>query len=153
MLLSLSLFEDVKNKLCLTGIVRKKVFRAATFEAFNTIESTVFGQNVWVTLCVKKIFCARIKQFIICLKFDAIVGSASRECSNDAKWKDPSFLGCSSRGYILLQDQASIAPRYKRQVRAPLKNITQNMTFAQEIYLICCLHICFSGCKYNNLDV
>ena len=50
----------------------------------------------------------QVSYMLVSLKFNTIVGSASRECSNDATWKNASFIGCSSQDYISLQDDVSI---------------------------------------------
>ncbi|XP_068678794.1 uncharacterized protein [Montipora foliosa] len=90
-------------------------------------------------------------------------GSTSRECSNDAKWKDPSFLGCSSFGYILLQDQIEAATdgfqsnTSAGEVLAQLANVTNPITKIvkrpREIYggdLLIAVDILVLLAGYNN---
>ncbi|XP_068679872.1 adhesion G protein-coupled receptor L4-like isoform X2 [Montipora foliosa] len=90
-------------------------------------------------------------------------GNASRECSNDAKWKDTSFLGCSSFGFISLKDQIEAATNVFQsntsvgEALAQLVNqtnpITKNVTRPTEIYggdLLIAVDILVLLAEYNN---
>ncbi|XP_068678749.1 adhesion G protein-coupled receptor B1-like [Montipora foliosa] len=90
-------------------------------------------------------------------------GNASRECSNDAKWKDPSFLGCSSFGFISLKDQIEAATDGLQsntsvgEALAQLVNqtnpITKNVRRPTEIYggdLLIAVDILVLLAEYNN---
>ncbi|XP_068678399.1 adhesion G protein-coupled receptor L4-like [Montipora foliosa] len=90
-------------------------------------------------------------------------GNASRECSSDAKWKDPSFLGCSSFRFILLKDQIEAATGGFQsntsvgEALAQLVNVTRpitnNVTRPTEIYggdLLIAVDILVLLAEYNN---
>ncbi|XP_068747903.1 uncharacterized protein [Montipora capricornis] len=91
------------------------------------------------------------------------IGSASRECSNDAKWKDPSFLGCSSFEYISLLDQIEAATggfqsdksvgETLTQLVTVTKPVTNNVARPTEIYggdLVIAVYILERLAEYNN---
>ncbi|XP_068681245.1 adhesion G protein-coupled receptor L4-like isoform X1 [Montipora foliosa] len=90
-------------------------------------------------------------------------GNASRECSNNAKWKDPSFLGCRSFGFISLKDQIEAATDGFQsntsvgEALAQLVNltnpITKNVTRPTEIYggdLLIAVYILVLLAEYNS---
>ncbi|XP_068747252.1 adhesion G protein-coupled receptor L4-like [Montipora capricornis] len=86
-------------------------------------------------------------------------GNASRECLNDLKWKDPSFLGCSSFGFISHKHQIEAATDGFQlntsvgEALAQLVNQTNPKTRPTEIYggdLLIAVDILVLLAEYNN---
>ncbi|XP_074636328.1 uncharacterized protein LOC141894547 isoform X1 [Acropora palmata] len=90
-------------------------------------------------------------------------GSATRECSIDATWKNPSFTGCNSPVFSRLQDELeAITGGYKSNTRvgevlsglaSATQPITNDTTRPSEIYggdLLISVKILVTLAEYNN---